>query len=269
MLGKLSSRFYELLKLPQFRGKDEEFFDTPEASALQREILLSRPMAQELYREYCRPCLESARRARPGATMLEIGAGAGVLKDRLPELLASDVVSLPWLDVVCSAYHLPIVDNSLDRIFLMFVCHHLGNITEFLDEVLRCLKPGGEMVVIDPAITAWSRLYYRYLHVDDMDLAADAWQFDQKGRLSDANVAMAWIVFIRDQERFTSRYPDLVVDKVEYNTCLSYLLSGGARLRQLAPTFLLKPWFRFENLMIRIFPQLSVTMAITLRRRES
>lgn len=255
-------------RLPELRGLSETDFDTPDVARLQRRIFQSKPALRHLYREYCRPCVESAGRASPSAVMVELGAGTTPLREHLPGVIATDLLPLPWLQLACSAYRLPFADHSLDRLFLLFVTHHLGRMEALLDEADRCLKPGGEMVIVDPAITWFSRFYYRYLHVDHLDLDAPGWTFAGEGRLSDSNIALPWIVFFRDRATFQQRYPDLVIAQVSYNTCLAFLLSGGLRLRPLLPTLLLVGLSRLENWLIRhVTHQLAVTMMLVIRKR--
>ena len=267
MISILRKKAETWLTLPELCGLQETGFDTPETAAVQRRILHRKKSLALLYREYCRPCIESANRAHADSHMVEVGAGTSPLKEHVPGLIASDVLTLPWLDMACSAYALPFRDHSLDRIFLMFVCHHLGRMREFLDESYRCLRPGGEMVIIDPAITIFSRFYYKYFHVDRMDLESQEWAFEGDCPLSDSNIALSWIVFFRDRKRFTDMYPHFVIDRVAYNTSLAYLFSGGLRFRQMLPTFLVRALFGFENWIIRhVTRQMAVTMALTIRR---
>ncbi|MBW1712936.1 MAG: class I SAM-dependent methyltransferase [Deltaproteobacteria bacterium] len=267
MLSSIRDLADRLLRLPELRPYQGTGFDSPQATAAQRRLFETKKILPVLYQEYCRPAIESAGRAPQGARMVEIGSGTSPLKEGLPGLVCTDLVSLPWLDLVCSAYALPFADQSLDRLFLMFVCHHLGRIKDFLDEARRCLKPGGEMVIVDPAITRFSRFYYQHLHVDQMDLKTEEWGFEGQGRLSDSNVALTWLVFVRDRERFLREYPEFEMGPVEYNTCLTFLLAGGMRIRQLLPTAVLKGLFKLENWLIRrLSRQLAVTMALTLRR---
>lgn len=267
MASWLSKLGYRYLKVPELRDVAESEFDTAEVTGIQRRIIATKPALRALYAEYCRPVVESALRAPIGAKMLEIGSGASPLTNYLTNLVSTDVVHLPWLDLVCSAYSIPFKDKSLDRIFAVFVCHHLGRLHSFLNEVHRCLKPSGEIVIVDPAVTWFSRWYYRLIHMDAMDETTEEWGFDGAGRLSDSNIALAWIVFVRDRERLMRLYPDLRIEKIEYNTCLSFLLSGGTRIRQLAPTFVIRRLFALENWVIRhVTSQVAVTMAVTIKR---
>lgn len=263
LVSKLADR---LLRLPELRGFQSTDFDSVQAAQLERRIFGNKPILRHLYREYCRPMVESAGRAGPGARMLEIGSGTSPLKDYIPGIITSDVAAFPWLDLAASAYTLPFPDASLDRIFLLFVCHHLGRFESFLDEARRCLKPGGEMVIVDPAITIFSRQYYK-LHVDKMDTGTKHWGFEGEGRLTDSNIALAWLAFFRDRERFDAQYPQFSIEQIDYNTSLAFLLTGGLRIRQLLPTAALKWVFALENWAIRhVSKELAVTMAITLRR---
>jgi SAM-dependent methyltransferase len=268
-MSTIKDRLEKSLRLPELRQIEEGGFDSPETTLLQARIFKRKKILSLIYREYCRPFVESSQRASTGARMLEIGAGAGPLHEMIPGMIISDVAVLPWLHLACSGFHLPFKGNSLDRIFLMFVFHHLERVRDFLEEACRCLKPGGELIIIDPAITPFSRLYYQYCHVDRLDLKTKDWHLNRGGRMTQSNIALSWMVFFRDREIFNSLFPALKLIKVEYNTCLSFFLSGGLRIRQLLPTFFLKNLFRLENWFIRnISPTIAVTMALTLKREE-
>lgn len=267
MLLYLRTLIDNLLRLPELKGLEDTDFDGAEVAYIHREIFKKKKSLGILYKEYCRPFLESAMCAPKDARMLEIGSGASPLKESIPTLICTDLFACPWLDLASSAYALPFKDKSLDRIFLMFVCHHLGRAEQFLDEAYRCLKPGGKMVIIDPAITMFSKFYYKYFHVDRMDVQAKEWGFDGKGRLSDSNIALAWIIFFRDRERFNKLYPEFVIERIEYNTCLAFLFTGGLRIRQLLPASTIKMLFHVENWIIRhISNEIAVTMALTIKR---
>ena len=267
MIELIRNAIDNFLRIPELKGLENEDFDNAEVTAIQRKIFNKKEILQILYREYCRPFVASAERAQKSVKMIEIGSGSSPLKDKIPNLICTDLVNCEWLDLSCSAYALPFKDCTIDRIFLMFVCHHLGRVKDFLDEVYRCLKPGGEVVIIDPSITIFSKFYYKYMHVDSMELQSNEWGFKGGGRLSDSNIALMWIIFFRDRERFKELYPELVVERVEYSTCLAFLLSGGVRIKQLLPTFVLKILFNVENWIIRhITSQISVTMVLTIKR---
>lgn len=58
-----------------------------------------------------------------------------------------------------------------------------------------------------------------------------------RGALSGANVAIIWIIFERDRYLFEQEFPESQIFDISLHTPLSYLLSGGLSVRQLAPSF--------------------------------
>jgi SAM-dependent methyltransferase len=70
--------------------------------------------------------------------------------------------------LLADGLHLPFASDSLDAIYIQHVLHHIGNVRQALDEVWRCLRPGGTLFLIetteDNPIIRWGRrLYPRWL----------------------------------------------------------------------------------------------------------
>ncbi len=138
-----------------------------------RAVWAVRPELRSVYREWFAQlwrCLEGRR------PVVEIGAGPGFFKDCFPELIATDVISGPDLDVVCGANPLPFQSGSLGGVVMLDVLHHLPEPLEFLNEAGRVLRPGGRLVMIEPWITCPSYLLYRYFHDEDCSLRIDVRQ---------------------------------------------------------------------------------------------
>lgn len=263
MISCLRELAEKLLLIPELKVYGEDDFNSEKFAEIQRKIFKQKKVLGLLYSEYCRPFLESVRGLPENAKIVEIGSGASPLKDLIPGVIASDVFVSPWLDISSSAFAMPFRNASLDRIFLMFSFHHLAKAEDFLDEAYRCLKPGGQMVIVDPAITPFSKFYYRYFHMDSLDLLSVSWGYPGKGRLTDSNIALPWIVFFRDKEKFSRKFPGFIMGKVQFNTCLAFLLSGGLRFRQLMPGCLIGFIFKTENWFIaHISNKIAVTMVL-------
>lgn len=135
-----------------------------------RRILRGRPELREAYRELLARLLAEVGDRRP---ILEVGAGPGFLKECCPDLIATDVVASPWIDAACDAGHLPFRDGAIGAVVLLDVLHHLPRPMECLREVSRALRPGGRVVAIEPWITPFSYLLYRWLHHEDCRLGRD------------------------------------------------------------------------------------------------
>lgn len=225
---------------PLTRGLD---IDSPDTTRLRREIIRSKPFLRRVYEEWYRGI---AAEVPPGpGDVLELGTGAGFLKDFLPRLVTSDVFPLDGVDRIVDSADLPFDDGALKGIVMTNVFHHFPDPTRFLDEATRCVRTGGRVVMLEPWNTPWSRLVYRRLHHEPFEPGAD-WGFDGIGPLSDANGAQPWIVFARDRARFLVEYPDWTVRSVRELMPFRYLVSGGVSMRGLMPGWTFPLWRALE-----------------------
>ena len=129
------------------------------------------------------------------------------------------------------------------------VFHHLQDVTAFLDDAAFCVKPGGVIVMIEPWVSRWSKLIYRYLHYEPFDPDAKDWCLPKGGPLSQANPALPWMVFCRDLKRFQMRFPEWRIKEIHLQNPFSYLLSGGMTYRSLMPGSLFGICRQIEDMM--------------------
>ena len=57
--------------------------------------------------------------------------------------------SVKTMIVNCCAEELPFLDNSFDIVFSRLASHHFTDVTAVFSEMVRVLKPGGKLVMID------------------------------------------------------------------------------------------------------------------------
>lgn len=168
--------------------------------------------------------------------ILELGSGAGYIKEYLPNCITSDVLDLPFIDQKVDALSMPFADNELSGICMVDVFHHIPDVERFLSEAVRVLKPGGKIVMIEPANTWWGRFIYQNFHHEPFLPNAIEWKLPKGGPMSAANGALPWIVFKRDWEEVTRKqFPQLRIEKMEIKYPLVYLISGGLSWPQLLP----------------------------------
>jgi SAM-dependent methyltransferase len=147
----------------------------------------------------------------PGLTV-EIGGGIGNLKQRLPSVIATDIQFAPWLDCVADAQHLPLADSTVSNIVMVDVLHHIEFPAVFFREASRVLRPGGRAIMLEPAITWGSTLFYHLLHHELTQMSADPLA---EGTPSpernpyDSNQAIPTLIATRDRERFSRMFPAL------------------------------------------------------------
>lgn len=205
--------------------------DDPRTTALRQRIIRGKPFLKALYREWYGLLLSRAPR---GGRILELGSGAGFLRDMAPEVITSEVFPTLGVMLVADGRQLPLACAGLDAIVMTDVFHHIPDVAAFLAEAARCVRPGGRLVMIEPWLTPWSQWVYRNLHSEPFEPAA-GWAIPSSGPLSGANGALPWIVFHRDRSHFQEAFPDWHLVAIEPMMPFSYLLSGGVSLRNMMP----------------------------------
>lgn len=239
--------------------------DSVESTIEHAEHIRSKLFLRRIYEEHYNFFREQLK-GTPKGIMLEIGSGGGFSKQVIPELITSDVVTLPTIQLVSSALSLPFKDQTLAGIVLMNVFHHLQDCDVFLNEVNRCLKPGGKLIMIEPANTLFSRFIYRNFHHEPFEPSRTEWTLESGGRMSMANGALPWIVFSRDRERLTRTHPNLRVEELNCFMPLRYLLSGGVSKPQLLPSWSYQIIRAIESLLSPFNNWLGLFMRIVVRK---
>ncbi len=203
---------------------------------LQKQRLLwqEKPQLRAIYEDFYRQIVSACL---PGAT-LEIGGGSGNLKSFAEEVVSTDIVHTPWLDAAADAQALPFADGSFANVVGMDVLHHIERPRRFLREAERVLKPGGRIILVEPAITPVSGIFYRYLHPEPVVMAADPLAdgpLNPNREPFDANQAVPTLLFGRHRQRFEQMFPGLRMMDFRRLSLLAYPLSGGFRPWCLVP----------------------------------
>ncbi len=220
--------------------------DDPQASLRHRDIILGKPFLKQIYQEWYQDFIQTSQSVknegdnRVGETNLEIGSGGGFLKSVFPEVLTSDILELPGVDLVCNAENLPFDDNSLSCIMMLNTFHHIPRPYLFLNEAQRTLKRGGKIIMIEPANTLLSRFIYQNFHHEPFDTKGEM-EILPGNPLSNSNQAFPYIYFEREKNLFKENYPLLKINVIKYHTPLRYILSGGLSHKAMVPA----GWYKF------------------------
>lgn len=253
-----------LLAHPLTRGLD---IDSPATTELRRRIIRRKRFLRQIYQEWY-AALAGAVPAGAGA-VLELGTGAGFLRDYIPGLITSDVLPLAGIDRVVDARALPFPAASLRAVVMTNVLHHLPDPRQFFAEAARCVRAGGVVAMIEPWNTPWARWVYRTLHHEPFEPDAPHWECPATGPLSGANGALPWIMFARDRARFEHEFPQWQVAAVERFMPFRYLLSGGVSLRNLAPAWSYRACRWLEHRMGPWMDRWAMFARIVLARRAA
>jgi SAM-dependent methyltransferase len=222
-----------------------------QAPAAYRGIWERKPVLREIYQDIYRRILA---RTVPGP-ILEVGGGSGNFKRFAPHAVTIDIVSAPWLDVVCDAQRLPFADACFANVVMVDVLHHIESTVSFLQEVQRVLRPGGRLIFCEPAITPVSRMFYGLFHEEPVDMSIDplaTLAFDPKKSPWDANQAIPTLLVGRFREALARSVPGLLLEKVDRFAFVVYPLSGGFQDWSLLPAPLARPFLQLEWLCRRL-----------------
>jgi SAM-dependent methyltransferase len=225
-----------------------------------RAVWERKPVLRAVYEEHYRLI---AAWARPGRTV-EIGAGAGNLKDSMPRVLSSDITPAEWLDILLDAQALPFATGSLANVIGVDVLHHIEYPRHLLTEAARVLEPGGRVVFVEPAITPVSWLVFKLGHPEPVDLGVDPLSDglpNPSKHPFESNQAIPTLLAGRHRGRFEREFPQLQLVHHQRLSPFAYPLSGGYRPWCLLPERLVQPVMRFEN---RLTPALGPLMAFRL-----
>jgi SAM-dependent methyltransferase len=221
-----------------------------------------------LYRNFHQRLLENC----PPGRVLDIGSGTAHIKDFRADVVSTDILSFPGIDVVADAHRLPFPDQTFTGVVMLDVLHHLERPVEFLKEASRVLKPGGCLVMIEPAMTAVARRFYDYFHDEPVDMDADAFASVTVKPDRDpfeANQAIPALLFATPQarRRVEQVIPSLRVRSVNWLSLFAYPMSGGFQNWSLMPAVLVGPLLAFEEKVPEVVRrQIAFRMLVVVER---
>jgi SAM-dependent methyltransferase len=216
-----------------------------------RRIWEQKPVLRHVYKDEFFARLLTFR--KPSGISVEVGAGPGFFKQFAAEVFSTDLIWCPWLDAIADAQQLPFRAGSVTNIFGLDMLHHLATPMTFLSEVSRILVPGGRLILVEPWITPFSYIIFRFLHQERCDLSETPWLSNQHRAIPakmafDGNQAIPYILFgPKHRSRTLSSLPDLKLLALEPFCLFAYLLSGGFKPMNLLPESLYPVLRKFER----------------------
>src|SRR5262245_43666763 len=229
---------------------------------IQRKAALRR-LYLETYQRYA-ACLG---RSPAAGLAVELGSGAGFVKQVLPEIVTTDVIDYPEVDRVVDGTRMPFADGTVRTLFLLNVLRHVPDVVGLLRRRGLVRRRRGRVLIVDQYPGWIGGFVYRCLHHEPFDATTAEWRFPSKGPLSDANGALAWIVFERDRERFQREHAGLELVAFERHPPLRYWLAGGLKARGPLPGPLVPLATRLDRALLAISPRFASFVDIELVRK--
>lgn len=204
----------------------------------------------------------------PGTT-LEIGSGIGVAREICPDWVLSDVVVTPHVNRAVSAYEIPA--EAWGNIVAFDVLHHLREPLRFFASAAAALRPGGRIVLAEPAGTLGGCLFYRMFHPEPCRPAEilSPYVFPAGADGLFANMGMAHALFGRERSRFELilRDMDLSIVSVQYRDLLAYPATGGFSKPALLPAPVLRTLLALESALPQVLlRRVALRMIVVLEK---
>ncbi|MBN2245551.1 MAG: methyltransferase domain-containing protein [Candidatus Aminicenantes bacterium] len=260
---KKPNKLLDRLRLPESIGSDD--LNTPEATAVHARLIAGKYYLKKIYLDWYGKIEKSLFPDLTEKIMVEIGSGGGFIKEILPQVKTSETIFVPGMDLCFTALNMPFKPNSIDAFILIDVFHHIYDCRRFFTEARNCLKPGGRIVMIEPANTLWSRFVFRRSHHEPFDLEG-GWSFPPGGRMTSANSALPWIIFCRDRKLFEEEFSELKIRVLKPFMPFLYLISGGVSMRQLLPSFTYPAAKAMETMLTPFNHYLGMFLSILLEK---
>lgn len=258
-------------KLPYLKKIGE--LDSNVSVLIHRQIIESKPLMRGIYKNWYddfNSVLEQTK-GLMGLPFVELGCGASHSEVYVPGVVKTDCMPSANAEAVVDAEKLPYADQSLRALLMSGVLHHVRYPERFLEEAHRCLAPGGMVCLIEPSASPLHTFMIHHFHpYEYFDASIDHWENTQiKGRLTQANNAMAYLIFERDRAIYEKKFPELQIVSIRRHTVIAYYLSGGVSYRSFAP-FVPSGWIlKLDQWLARIFPRLGTMMTVQLKKVET
>lgn len=170
---------------------------------------------------------------------LELGSGIGAGRAFIADLVTSDLVHTRFVDRAEDCYAITPHPDGWAGLLAIDVFHHLTEPMRFLQSAANALRPGGRLVLIEPAATLVAGPLYQIFHDEPMrpgELKPPfSFAVDENGEF--ANMGMGVALFLHHRAWLEARCEEmgLRLVAVRFSDPLAYPLTGGYSGRQWLP----------------------------------
>lgn len=241
-------------------------FDSVEAGELASDALRNKKCLRNIYIETYSLMMKLRRKYLTNGITLEIGSGGGFIKDIFNEVITSDIKQLSNIDKVIDAEKLPFENSTLSSILAVHVIHHIPDITKFLKEASRVLKPGGGIICVEPYWGPLATFIYKKMHPEPFDKETPKWELDKRNPMTESNQAISYLILKRDREKFRTIFPEFQIVYRKRFGFLRYMMTGGLWLNQKLPDFMFPILKYIEIMLTPLMPLLAIHHIFVIKK---
>lgn len=114
-------------------------------------------------------------------SILEVGAGAAISNIFVSRnIVRTDILPFNEFNVLgnCAMERLPFKDSSFDAVLAFDSIHHSEQPSKAIIELLRVIRKGGKIILVEPFVSPLSYLPYKIFHHEDT-----SWDFKEQGSI--------------------------------------------------------------------------------------
>lgn len=261
-----------LIKLLANKNFENVSPDSPDFFSIQRKVLRKNKIIRDVFTEFHQYFLKLEKQYSDGfGKRIELGTGSFSIKLLDSKILSSDVVKNKYIDLKLDAEKMKLKNNSVKSFFLQNVFHHIANPTLFFKECERVLSKGGIVIILEPYHNFISKiLYSRISNNEYFDKNEIKWSLKKKSRMSFANQAQSYKIFVRDKKKFKKLYPNLNIVHISLaHNSFRYLFSGGIYFKQLFPNFFFTYLKKLEKILKPFHKYFAIHWIVVLKKNNN
>jgi SAM-dependent methyltransferase len=231
-----------------------------------REIWDSSPVLRRFYHGIWRDAMAFLAEG----PIVELGGGAGLIREAHPEVISSDILPYLWTNLVCDAARLPFADASVGGFMAIAFFHHCTAPRRLFEEVSRTLRPGGRMVIMDPYIAPLTGFILKMSTQEDLDFTEPPFEAEERAQTSpllEANLARGTIVFERHRDAFEVAFPSLRILEVQLFNKFTALVAGSFNQKSPFPSWLYPLVDGCDRVLHPVRRLTAMSMSIVLEKR--
>ena len=188
-------------------------------------------------------------------SILEVGAGTAISDIFVSRnIVRTDILPFNEFNVSgdCAMERLPFKDSSFDAVLAFDSIHHSDQPSKAILELLRVIRKGGKIILVEPFVSPLSYLPYKIFHYEDT-----SWNFKEQGsiELSLRNLnpetgdqGVSRFIINQLSNRRTTNFPKLTVS-TSYLSPFSFFATGWVSRPLNTPKIFVNSLIQVEKLI--------------------